>query len=160
MTGVELSPLAVEQLFEENSIPYAKTEIGMFTLYKATDRNLKVLVGSLFNLSPEITGLQDAIDCRSLGAVNIQDRTDFIRILLSILKSSGNILISHLEYDPSKHDGPPFSLTEAAIQTLFSTDDWIVERISSDDLSGTAVAVMHHLSWANKLLHHIHRHEH
>ncbi len=161
VTGVELSPLAVEQLFEENSIPHAKTEIGMFTVYKATDRHLKVLVGSLFNLTPEITGLQDAIwDCRSLGAVNIQDRTDFIRVLLSILKPSGNILISHLDYDPSERDGPPFSLTAAAIQMLFSTDGWIVERIASEDLSGTPVAVMHHLSWANQLLHLVHRNGH
>ncbi len=160
VTGVELSPLAVEQLFDDNSIPYAKTQIEVFTLYKATDRNLKILVGSLFNLTPDITGLQDAIwDCRSLGAVNIQDRTAFIRVLLSILKPSGNILISHLEYDPSEHSGPPFSLTAAVIQTLFN-DEWIVEQIASEDQSGAPVAVMHHLSWANRLLHHIHRRGH
>ncbi len=156
VVGVELSPLAVKQFFEENNLAYCVANKGKFTVYQALDRNIKIFIGSLFDLSLEETGLFDAIwDCRALGAVNISQRKEYIKILLTVLKPTGNILVSHLEYDTLEHNGPPFSLSTATLHKLFGRE-WSVECVEYVDLSGTSVAVEHNLTWANGLLHHIH----
>ncbi len=157
VVGVELSSLAVQQLFEENELPYSKIEEESFTVYKGLDQRLKIFVGSLFDLTAELTDHHDAVwDCKALGAVNISQRKHYIKILLSILKPSGSILVSHLEYDSLEHYGPPFSLSTTVLQALFD-DEWSVECVECVDLTETAVAKEHRLSWTNGLLHHVHR---
>ena len=81
MVGVEISPVAVQQLFEENN-SYSSTEGDKFTVFEATeDIKLKVFAGSMFDLTPDMTGLCDAVwDCRAMVTANVADRETYVRV--------------------------------------------------------------------------------
>ena len=152
VVGVELSPIAARQLFEENSLPYSATEGEQFTVFKAEGIKLTIFVGSMFNLTPDLTGLCDAVwDCRSLVAVGVADRENYIRIIRSILKPDGVILMTRLEYNPTEHPGPPFILTTDIVESLFG-DGYSIEQLECKDLEGTHVTVRFNLSWAKEYL--------
>ena len=80
MVGVEISPVAAQQLFEENNLPYSSTEGDKFSVFEATeDIKLKVFAGSMFDLTPDMTGLCDAVwDCRAMVTANVADRETYI----------------------------------------------------------------------------------
>ena len=153
VVGVELSEIAIKQLFKENSIPHSVTEAGEFILYRAQDRNLTVLVGSLFDLTPEVEGMFDAVwDSRAFGAVNPSDRSKYIGVLRSVLKPGGSVLLSNLEYECSEYPGPPFSLSLLLIKELFG-EHFEIELLEHVDLTGTLVTERFNLSWAKEQLH-------
>ena len=154
VVGVELSEVGVIQLFKENGVPHSVTEKDGFKVYTATDRNLKVYSGSMFDFTPQIAGCMfDAIwDQHALGAVNPSERGKHIAVLQNILKPHGHILLSHYEYDPSEHDGPPFSLSPSQILALFK-DNFEVELVEHVDMTGTVVANKFNLTWAKRPIH-------
>ena len=45
---MEISEIAVKQLFEENGIPYDTS--GEFKVHKASDRPMKIITGDYYNL--------------------------------------------------------------------------------------------------------------
>ena len=153
VVGVEISPLAVQQLFEENNLPYSSTEGDKFTVFEATkDIKLKVFTGSMFNLTPDMTGLCDAVwDRRALVAVNMADRETYIQVTRSILKPEGTILMTRLEYDPSEHSGPPFNLTSDIVQALFG-DGYSIEDLECTEMKETEIMKRFNLAWAKTYL--------
>lgn len=153
VVGVELSEIAIKQFFEENSIPHSTAEAGEFILYKAQDRDLTVLGGSVFNLTHEVEGMFDAVwDSRAFGAVNPSDRSKYIGVLRSVLKAGGSILLSNLEYECSEYPGPPFNLSPQVIKELFG-EFFEIELLEHVDLTGTLVTERFNLSWAKAPLH-------
>ena len=153
VVGVEISPIGVRQLFEENNLPYSSTEGDKFTVFEATeDIKLKVFVGSMFDLTPDMTGLCDAVwDCRAMVAVNVADRETYIRVIRSILKPEGVILITRLEYDPREHSGPPFNLTKDIVQASLG-DGYSIEDLESLGMKETEIMKRFNLSLAKTYL--------
>ena len=153
VVGVEISLVAVRQLFEENNLPYSSTEGDKFTVFEATeDIKLKVFVGSMFDLTPDMTGLCDAVwDCRAMVAVNVADRETYLRVTRSILKPEGSILMVRLEYDPSEHCGPPFTVTRDTVQALLG-DCYSIEDLECADVKESGVAKRYNLSWVKEYL--------
>lgn len=154
VVGVELSELAVLQLFKENGIPHSVSERDGFKVYTATDRNLTVYSGSMFDFNPQIAGCSfDAIwDNHALGAVNPSERGKHIAVLQNVLRPHGRILLSHFEYDPSEHEGPPFSLSPSQILALFK-EAFEVELVEHIDMTGSVVANRFNLTWAKRPIH-------
>ena len=153
VVGVEIAPLAVQQLFEENNLPYSSTEGDKFTVFEAKeDIKLKIFAGSMFDLTSDITGLCDAVwDCRAMVAVNVANRETYIRVTRSILKPDGVILITRLEYDPRELSGPPFTLPTDIVLALFG-EGYSIEDLECLDLSGVEIVKNHNLSWAKEYL--------
>ena len=119
VVGVELSEIAATQLFEENGIPYSVSDQGKFKAFVAKDRNLSFYAGDFFELSPTVIGTFDAIwDHNALGAINPDSRAGYAKILSSLLKPGGRILLSNYEYE-TKREGPPYSLPSSLIGQLF-----------------------------------------
>lgn len=158
VTGVEISELAVKQLFKENGIPYSIADKESFKVFSATDhRNLTVYVGDFYAISPDLAGVFDAIwDHNALGAINPEDRTNYTAKLRSLLKADGNILLSAFEYNQAERPTCPFSVPNSLVKKLFQ-DHFDIELLEKDDNTGKMLARQFNLSWATRPIHFLKR---
>jgi len=108
VVGVELSEIAVEALFAENDLAFARIEQGGLPGYRATDMPLNVFCGDFFEWWAEPF---DALyDRGALVAVDPQDRARYVRHVKSLLAPAAFRLIITLEYDQERASGPPWSV--------------------------------------------------
>ena len=125
VVGCELSDLAVQQFFTENSLQFSKglfcicngsmttayfitASTEKFTIYKATDKRITFLVGDMYDITSHDTGTFDVVwDCSSFGAINPEDRSKYYTVTKSLLRPSSRILMSCYDFDVSLHRSPP-----------------------------------------------------
>ena len=131
VVGIELSHLAVEAFFTENKIIAERQQLGKLELWKS--EKISMFCGDVFDLNADILGKVDAVyDRASLIALPPAMRNDYAVKLMELAQSSPKLLIT-LEYDQSKMDGPPFSVSEAEIRTLYGTQ-YQVKQITAQDV--------------------------
>lgn len=105
VVGVELSPIAVEELHERVGRP----------------AGLEVFVEDIFALTPERLGTVDAVyDRAALIALPADLRQRYVAHLQRLTKRAPQILIS-LAYDPTLADGPPFSVPDDEVRSLYGS---------------------------------------
>lgn len=108
VVGVELSEVAIEQLFEQLDITPAISIIGNFKKYSSV--NLDIFVGDFFDLSGDLIGNAQAVyDRAALVALPADMRRKYTAHLVEITQKAPQLLIC-FEYDQDKMDGPPFSV--------------------------------------------------
>lgn len=130
VVGVELSPLAIEQLFAELKVTPKKSAQGKLIHYSAPQ--LDIFVGDIFDLSHEVLGDVDAIyDRAAIVALPDDLRTRYAAHLIKIAPKANQLVISY-EYDQSLIAGPPFSVTPKYIQTYYQTNYKISELVRLD----------------------------
>ena len=118
VVAVELSRTAVEQLFDELGVEPETSRVGALDLFSAP--GLDIFVGDAFDLSAEAIGPVDAIyDRAALVALPEDMRTRYAALLQDITGTAPQLLVC-LEYDQSRRDGPPFSITEDEVSRLYS----------------------------------------
>lgn len=114
VVGVELSQLAVEQLFAELGAEPAISTCGAARRYAT--RDLDVLVGDIFDVSSPLLGPVDAIyDRAALVALPENLRGRYATHLVEITAGAPQLLIC-FEYDQSLMDGPPFSVVSKEVE--------------------------------------------
>lgn len=129
--GVELSQIAVEELFEEHGLTPTITEISGFRRYQTDE--LTLLCGDFFDLAPEqIVGIGAVFDRASLIALPPDMRQRYASQMHRLLPQGLDTLLITLSYDQSEMSGPPFSVREPEIQALYGTTHHI-ERLASFD---------------------------
>lgn len=107
--GIELSHIAVEAFFVENSLEFESVETDRFTIYKSA--NIRLLQGDFFDLrSQDLAGCDLVYDRAALIAMECPDRSRYYEHMLSIIPSLSNMLLITLEYDQAEMLGPPFSV--------------------------------------------------
>ena len=132
IAGAELSAIAVRQLFEELGVEPQLTEIGKLIRHSAD--GIDIFVGDIFDLSAIALGPVDAIyDRAAMVAFPQAMRERYAAHLMNISKCAPQFLIS-FEYDQSKFDGPPFSVTEAEIRRHYD-DRYTTTMAESVDLA-------------------------
>ncbi|MFT6558649.1 thiopurine S-methyltransferase [Sneathiella sp.] len=120
VVGVELSELAIKQLFSGLSLEPTITRIGSLTQYSAPD--IDIFVGDIFELNADILGTVHGIyDRAALVALPTDMRTRYARHLINITDRAPQFLICY-EYDQSLMSGPPFSIDSAHIRDLYTND--------------------------------------
>lgn len=132
----ELSQLAVDQLFAQlNLTPDVQiwrhwpNDIGH--IYRAA--NLTVFVGDFFQLTPDDLGEVDWVyDRASVIALPDEMRRDYVQ-RMKILAAQAIKWTITLEYDQSEMPGPPFSVTQQALQHLYG-DDTSIEVVEHQDI--------------------------
>jgi thiopurine S-methyltransferase len=113
VVGVELSPIAVQELFDQDLLAGTGAEpeiaeLGKLTRYSTA--NIEVFVGDLFDLAPQVLGKVDAVyDRAALVALPGQMRRRYTAHLMDITNRARQLLIT-FDYDQAKMDGPPFSV--------------------------------------------------
>jgi len=117
VVGVELSPLAINELFQELGITPEIVALKNVQHYFAP--NLDLYVGDIFEISASHLGTVDAIyDRAALVALPADTRTRYVAHLTGLTGAAPQLLITY-QYDASLIDGPPFSVDDDEIERLF-----------------------------------------
>jgi thiopurine S-methyltransferase len=107
--GIELSQIAIEAFFEENSLDFKYYESDRFGIYHST--NITLLQGDFFDLNKaDLNNCQLVYDRAALIALEHDDRPRYYDHMLAILPTGCDMLLIALEYDQAEMSGPPFSV--------------------------------------------------
>ncbi|AXR60742.1 thiopurine S-methyltransferase [Leptospira mayottensis] len=114
VAGAELSKIAIEQLFQELGVEPKISKVAELEHYSA--HHLDIFVGDIFHLTAASLGSVDAIyDRASLVALPEDTRKRYVKHLMEITNTAPQLLICY-EYDQSKMEGPPFSISSEEVQ--------------------------------------------
>jgi len=118
VVGVELSELAVQQLFDELALTPKITTHGLLTAYQAL--GICIWVGDVFALTVEHLGHVDAIyDRGALVALPYTIRSQYAQHLISLSDAAPQLLITCI-YDQSQRSGTPYSVPAAEVQSIYA----------------------------------------
>ncbi len=132
VTGVELSPIAVESFFEENGLQPRHTQEGAFKVCES--ERIRVLCGDFFDLQPEqLSHIKAIYDRASLIALPADMRRRFVSHLEAVLPADVEMLLITLDYPQQQMDGPPFAISKSEVRDLFGVG-WSVEHLVEDDV--------------------------
>ena len=133
VAGVELSNLAIEQLFSELGMAPKISGVGGIDHYSAN--NIDIFVGDIFELTSRMLGLVDAIyDRAALVALPDTMRIRYTAHLTEITDNAPQLLICY-EYDQSSLEGPPFSISSGEVRQHYS-DRYNLTLIASTNVPG------------------------
>lgn len=131
--GIELSPLAVQAFFSENNLTAERTHVDALEYWKS--ENISLYCGDFFALTTQILGPIDAVyDRASLVALPPAMRQEYATKLTEITQSAPKLLVT-LEYEQSKMDGPPFSVSEDEVKALYQAN-YQVKQLTAQDVLG------------------------
>lgn len=130
--GIELSQLAVEAFFEENSLDYERVVSDRFAVY--TSGNIKLLQGDFFDLrNDDLSSCDFIYDRAALIAMELADRPRYYTHMLSVIPRASSMLLITLEYDQSEMLGPPFSVPTDEVYRYYSAA-FSVNLLESDEI--------------------------
>lgn len=142
--GIEISPLACRSFFQEQALPFTTNPFTIhgtpFTAYRTPA--IELWCGDFFALTPTtlpaITGVYDRA---ALIALPPLMRRRYAAHLTALLPAARTLLIG-MEYDPTKMKGPPFSVPESEIRTLFEPHYkvTVIAHSSGPDIVGNLAA--------------------
>lgn len=132
VVGAELSAIAVAALFERLGTPPTIAHSGPLQRWSAA--GLEVWVGDFFQIDPLQAGRFDAVyDRAALIAMPPTMRADYAAQLMRLAGDAPQLLVT-LEYDQSRIDGPPFSVGEAELRTLYPGRT--MQRLAAEAVAG------------------------
>lgn len=127
--GIELSQLAVEQFFAENSL---QAEIRSSTLgLHYTAGRIEIICGDIFGLdATTLGGCTGVYDRAALIALPPEMRADYVQHVYGQLPDQYRGLLLTLDYAQEQMDGPPFSVPDVEVSRLFAahTEATILDR--------------------------------
>jgi thiopurine S-methyltransferase len=133
VAAVELSQLAIEQLFAELAVQPLKSSEGKLLRYSAP--GIDIFVGDLFDLTADVLGRVDATyDRAALVALPADMRSRYTAHLVKITHGAPQLLIC-LVYDQDAVPGPPFSIDDDEVRRQYA-GRYRLQRIASADVPG------------------------
>jgi len=138
--GVELSQQALDEFLNENDIQAEPVKHDHFCGYELAAMTL--LCGDFFKLSTEdCKEIKAVYDRAAIVALPPEMRQRYVQHLQAILPAGCKLLMVTMEYDQSKISGPPFSVTQAEIESLFSgfTEVQKVSEVSASRKGNTMI---------------------
>jgi thiopurine S-methyltransferase len=116
--GVEISELAVKQFFTENNLEYTCIKQVNFLLFKG--ENINIYCGDYFDLSQaHLKNTKGVYDRAALIALPEQLRKRFASHLCVIMANDCRILLLTLNYPQSQMSGPPYSVSEIEVVSIY-----------------------------------------
>lgn len=116
--GFELSPLAVSSFFAEAGLNPIHSRIGPYQCWQA--EQLQIYQGDFFQAGQLNQQFDAAYDRAALIALPQEMRKQYVALLAQLLKPSATLLLITVHYAPEQQLAPPFSVSEQAVQDLFS----------------------------------------
>lgn len=142
VVGVELVESAVQAFFTEQNIQpdmhqhAENTEIKCYQ-GKLLGQKVELWVADIFALTATDIGVIDAIyDKAALIALPADMRAGYSEQILRISGNAPQLLIT-LNYDQSKKDGPPFSISHEQVQQYYDSHYQIAELASESASIGS-----------------------
>ncbi len=130
VVGVELSAIAVNELFETLDISRTVTETGKLQQFSGPD--IDVFVGDLFDLTESTIGPIDAIyDRAALVAMAPEQRVKYVNHLITICRNAPQLIVTFyaneetltsqsIELARVLESGPPFFVQPNQLATLYN----------------------------------------
>ena len=116
--GIELAPIAVEQFFSEQGLRPTEHVSDMGRHYVAG--NIEIICGDIFNVDAEtLSTCGAAFDRAALVALPEELRRRYTTHVYGNLARDYRGMLLTLEYEQSRMQGPPFSIPEAEVLSLF-----------------------------------------
>jgi thiopurine S-methyltransferase len=116
--GVELSPLAIEAFFSENGLTPQRRRQGQFDVAEAD--GIRIFRGDFFDLTADdLAGIRAVYDRAALIALPPDMRERYAAHMAEILPPGTRMLVVTLEYPEGEMQGPPFSVSPAAVERLY-----------------------------------------
>ena len=130
--GVELSPLAVETFFAEQNLRPERDADPDLESWRAGP--FELLCGDIFALTRQRIGdLHAVYDRASLVALNPRQRRHYAELIADLLPSGSRMLLVAMDYDQQQMPGPPFSVSDPEVHTLYDAH-FDVEMLDALDL--------------------------
>ena len=135
VVGVELVETAVQAFFAEQKVIPTITEFTSATVNAILKRYQGQLAGQTITLwaadifaisAIDIGEINAVYDRAALIALPATMRTDYSAQIVKLSNHAPQLLIT-LNYDQSKKDGPPFSISQQQLQQYYDTDYKIIE---------------------------------
>ncbi len=131
--GAELSPVAIQDLFESLHLTPVIRELGDVTHYSAP--NIDIFVGDIFHVTPAVLGHIDAVyDRAALVALPDGMRLRYSEHLMALTCHAAQLLICY-EYDQSLVAGPPFSIDPQAVARYYQAS-YALHLLATVDVGG------------------------
>ena len=129
--GSELSSLAVEAFFAESGLTPEIQKTPRYTRWK--DNGIEILCGDFFSLGPaDIGTIATFYDRASLVALTPAQRPLYARQLADLSGKDAAGLLITLDYNQLELSGPPFAVSAAEVDRLFS-DSFDIRPVFSFD---------------------------
>ncbi|MBI5461075.1 MAG: thiopurine S-methyltransferase [Gammaproteobacteria bacterium] len=138
--GVEISPIAVADFFEENALTFTTQADARFVRRRAGE--IVLLEGDFFDLSRDLSrdlnradldGIAAVYDRASLIALPPSLRGRYAEHMAALLSPGTPVLLITLDYPPQEMDGPPFAVSAAEVETLFAST-FHIETLGGQDI--------------------------
>jgi thiopurine S-methyltransferase len=132
VTGVELSPVALESFLMEHGIPARRRSLADLEVYEAEE--LKLYRGDFFKLTRAQLGNTSAVyDRAALISWTPAARESYVKHLTSLTSPGTQTLLIAVEFPPEQMQGPPFPLTRGNIEGLFA-GRFSIEELARDEI--------------------------
>ena len=133
VVGVELSELAIEELFTELAVEPARIDEGSILRFQSND--IDILVGDFFEVTKEMICAVDCIyDRASLIALPQDMRKRYVDHLMKITCLMPQLMIS-LEYDQAVMPGPPFRVDSQEVSHHYD-EAYEIRLLQAYDIPG------------------------
>ena len=133
VAGVELSRIAIEQLFDQLGVEPEISDCSALTRYHA--EGIDIFAGDIFSLSATTLGPVDAVyDRAALVALPSAMRRRYTAKLCEITGWAPQLLIC-FEYDQNLLEGPPFSVSTVEVMQHYG-DRYDLTQIASTQVPG------------------------
>lgn len=133
VVGIELVETAIQELFAELGLSPEILQRGDLKLYRAA--NIDIYVGDIFHLNLSELKKTDAVyDRAALVALPKKIREHYAQHVTTLSGSAPQLLIT-FEYDQAKMDGPPFSVSRPALNSLYG-QVYEIERLTGRHYDG------------------------
>ena len=133
VVGVELSEIAVKELFEELGVEPHISKEGALLLYAS--ENLRVYVGDIFNVTAQMLGEINAIyDRAAMVALTKEVRVKYAQHLREISHNAPQLLLC-FEYEQSLMNRTPYSVEEDEVNRNYA-EDYTIELLARESIVG------------------------
>jgi thiopurine S-methyltransferase len=117
--GVELSQLAVEQFFDGNSLPCSRRTSAQGVHYESGD--IEIICGDIFDLdAATLASCTGAFDRAALIALPPPMRPRYVQHVYTQLPAGCRGLLVTLDYQQDQMAGPPFSVGDDEVHSLYT----------------------------------------
>jgi thiopurine S-methyltransferase len=145
VVGVEAVEDAARTFFHEHGLAPEVSARGERVRAYAAGR-VTILVGDVFTVTPTVVGAVDALyDRAALVALPAPDRVRYVALVRQLLAPGSRGLLVSCEYDTSRAEPPPHSVTEDEIRSLYADaritriDEGVLENARLHDAGADAI---------------------
>jgi thiopurine S-methyltransferase len=137
VVGIDLSAMALESFCMENGIAAKRRTLADLEVYETA--NLQLYCGDFFAFTAKLLGTIAAVyDRASLIAWTPEQRDAYVTHMTSLTTLRTQTLLITLEYPQAQMSGPPFSVSAADVERLYSRHHTILELGRYDILAKEA----------------------